>query len=108
MNALNYYQKHLFTNEGAPRNRDNREYPYDIHGAAQGIITFAKMSRMNPEYIEFADKIYNWTIQNLYSGKGYFYYQKTRLYTKKFNLMRWCNAWMLYAMGELLLAKTMR
>jgi hypothetical protein len=108
MNALNYYQKHLFTNEGAPRNRDNREYPYDIHGAAQGIITFAKMSRMNPEYIEFADKIYNWTIRKLYSGRGYFYYQKTRLYTKKFNLMRWCNAWMLYAMGELLLAKTMR
>lgn len=106
IHAVDYYQKYLFTNEGAPKNRDNREYPYDIHGAAQGIITFSKMSRMKPEYREFAEKIYAWARKHLYSGKGYFYYQKMRWYTKKFSLMRWCNSWMLYAMGELLLAKT--
>lgn len=106
INATNYYQKQLFTKEGAPKNRDNQEYPYDIHGAAQGIITFSKMSRIIPEYLGFAEKILGWTIKNLYSNKGYFYYQKTKWYTKKFTLMRWCNAWMLYAAGEYLLVKT--
>ena len=105
MHGLEYYRAHLFTPEGAPKNRDNQEYPYDIHGAAQGMITFSKMSRLQPEYLQFAEKIAAWTLQYLYSGKGYFYYQKTRFYTKKFTLMRWCNAWMLYAMAELLLAK---
>jgi len=108
MNAVEYYQKHLFTEEGAPRNRDNQEYPYDIHGAAQGIITFSKISRIAPEYLNIAETIYDWTIKHLYSRRGFFYYQKMRGYTKKFSLMRWCNAWMLYAMGELLLAKTTR
>lgn len=106
LDAVQYYGQALFTKEGAPKNRDNREYPYDIHGAAQGIITFAKMSRMKPTYREFAEKIYDWTIEHLYSREGFFYYQKMRWYTKKFSLMRWCNSWMLYAMGELLLAKT--
>ncbi len=105
LSATTYYQDCLFTEDGAPRNRDNREYPYDIHGAAQGIITFSKMSRIAPKYLQFAEKLYHWTIKNLYSGKGYFYYQKTRWYTKKFSLMRWCNAWMLSALGELFLAK---
>lgn len=105
LKAVQYYEQHLFTKEGAPKNRDNREYPHDIHGAAQGIITFSKISRLEPEYLTLAEKIFDWTINNLYSGKGYFYYQKTRFYTKTFTLMRWCNAWMLYAIGELLFAK---
>jgi uncharacterized protein YyaL (SSP411 family) len=106
LNAAQYYEQYLFTKEGAPKNRDNRKYPYDIHGAAQGIITFSKISRLEPEYMTLAEKIFDWTINNLYSIKGYFYYQKMRLYTKKFTLMRWCNAWMLYAMGELLSKQT--
>jgi rhamnogalacturonyl hydrolase YesR len=105
LSAVQYYEQELFTKEGAPKNRDNREYPHDIHGAAQGIITFSKISRLEPEYLTLAEKIFDWTINNLYSGKGYFYYQKMRLYTKKFTLMRWCNAWMVYALGELLSAK---
>lgn len=106
LNAVEYYTKFLFTKTGAPKNKDNHEYPYDIHGSAQGIITFSKISRLKPEYLELAEKIYTWTIHNLYSGQGYFYYQKTRFYTKKFSLMRWCNAWMLYAIAELLSAHT--
>ncbi len=106
MNAVTYYQKNLFTEKGAPKNRDNQEYPYDIHGSAQGIITFSKISRIDPKYTQLAEKIYDWTLVNLYSGRGYFYYQNMRYYTKKFTLMRWCNSWMLYGMGELLLAKT--
>ncbi len=100
--AVEYYQHALFTQVGAPKYRHNREFPYDIHGAAQGIITFAKMSRRNSKHLAFAERVFDWTLHNLYSGQGYFFYQRTRWHTKKFTLMRWCNAWMLYAMGELL------
>jgi len=31
-----------------------------------------------------------------------FYYQKNKFYTKRFTLMRWCQAWMAYAMSEYL------
>jgi len=98
--ATEYYRSRLFTEEGAPKNTDKKKYPYDIHGAAQGIITFSKMSRINIKYLKMAERILDWTIDNLYSGEGYFYYQKTRFFTKKFTFMRWCNAWMLYALSE--------
>ena len=32
-------------------------------------------------------------------------YQKLKSYTKRFTLMRWCNAWMLYGMAELIAAR---
>ena len=41
-----------------------------------------------------------WTMANLYDARGYFYYQKTRLYTKRFNLMRWANGWMCRALAQ--------
>lgn len=104
LKAAGYYKDNLFTPDGAPRNRDNKEYPYDIHGSAQGVITFAKMSRIDKTFLELAETIYGWTTKYLYSGKGYFYYQKSRYFIKKFTFMRWCNAWMLYAMAELLFA----
>ena len=38
----------------------------------------------------------------MYDPAGYFYYQKTILYTKRFCLLRWCNAWMARALAAVL------
>ena len=97
--GLKFYARELFMPDGAPRWMSHIEYPYDIHGAAQGIITF---SRHRKEYPGLADKVATWTMNNLYSGKGYFYYQRCRFYTKRFTLMRWCNAWMCMALSSFL------
>ena len=78
----------------------NKIYPNDIHGVAQGIITFTKASKFDPNYLEFAEKIANWGINNLYNGNGKFFYQKGRLWKKKFTLMRWCEAWMSFALSN--------
>jgi hypothetical protein len=32
-------------------------------------------------------------------GDGRFYYRKGRYYTKRITLMRWCQAWMAYALA---------
>lgn len=98
--GLEFYASHHFTDNGAPKWMHNKEYPYDIHGAAQGILTF---SRHMDEYPGFAMKIANWAIKNMYHREGRFYYQQTRWYKKKFTLLRWCNGWMSKALSNYLL-----
>ncbi len=104
--GLKFYKDELFTRDRAPKWMNNKTYPYDIHGAAQGIISFSKAAAVVPEYLETAREILDWTIANLYDqGKGTFWYQKTPFYTKKFTLLRWCNGWMSRALVEYLNAK---
>jgi len=101
--GLSFYANNLFNEDGSPRWMSHRNYPHDIHGAAQGIITF---SRHLPEYGTLVKKIIKWSIENMYNEKGRFYYQARRSRIKKFTLMRWCNAWMARALSEWLIRQT--
>ena len=101
--GLKYYQDNLFMPNGAPRWMNDKEYPYDIHGCAQGIISFAKAAKVDPKYMEQAELCAKWAIDNMYvPSEARFYYQKRPLYTTKFTLLRWCNAWMARALSELI------
>jgi len=101
--GLKFYQKKLFESDGAPRWMYNRKYPFDIHGSAQGIITFIKASWHKPEYRQQAEIIYRWAVKNLYRrGKHDFAYRQGRLMKWNYSLMRWCNAWMTRAVAELI------
>lgn len=105
-NGLTYYKSNLFNDDFSPKWMYNQKYPNDIHGATQGIITFAKASVVEPEYLNFSKKILYWTITNLYeSKKSHFYYQKGRIWKKKYTLMRWSQAWMCYAMSVFIKAE---
>jgi hypothetical protein len=105
--GLEYYARELFTPDGAPKYMNDAKYPHDIHGAAQGVISFSKAARLDPRYLELADRIARWTLANMFDENGgYFYYQKGRLFTKRYTLMRWCNAWMAKALSDLLLARS--
>jgi hypothetical protein len=95
--ALEFYRNVLYDEDGAPSWDEESTYPRDVHAAAQGIVTFTHAGDF-----EFARQIIEWTIENLYAGDGQFYYQKKRWYTKRFTLMRWCQAWMAYAISEYL------
>ena len=97
-NGLAFYADHLFEPNGAPRWMSDRRYPYDIHGAAQGILTFA---RHMDTHGELARNIARWALDEMYNADGRFYYQKTRWFTKKFTQLRWCNAWMVRALAAL-------
>jgi len=98
--SFRFYKETLYTADGAPNWDEQNQYPRDIHAAAQGIITFSAAGD-----IEFAQKILEWTLENLYVGAGRFYYRKQRFYTKRFTLMRWCQAWMVYALSNYLQAQ---
>lgn len=98
--ALAFYREVLYDDNGAPCWDESSTYPRDTHAAAQGIIVFTHTGNL-----KFARRIIDWTINNLYAGNGRFYYQKKKYYTKRFTLMRWCQAWMSYAMSVYLLQK---
>jgi len=95
--GLTFYAENLFELDGAPRWMSNKQFPHDVHGSAQGVITF---SRHDQEFPGLSRRIASWGLDNLYSGDGRFYYQKERFHTKTFTLMRWCNAWMAFALSQ--------
>ncbi len=99
--GLKFYAEKLFNADGSPRWMSDRDYPHDVHGAAQGILTFSNAARRGYPYADLTGKIYKWSIDNLYSGDGRFFYQKNRYWTKTFTLLRWCNAWMFRGLSSL-------
>jgi hypothetical protein len=104
--CLRFYEENFFTDSGEPKWRVKRKYPLDIHGAAQGILTFTRASTLQSKYLASAERIAAWTIREMQDKKeGFFYYQKYPLFTWKLNLMRWNNSWMAWALAELLSRK---
>ena len=100
--GLDYYQKNQFLANGQSIYRFPSKWPVEIHNQAQGIITFARWSDLNEEYISQSTKIASYTIDQMRSKKGFFYYKKYPLFTIKIPFMRWSQAWMLLALTELL------
>ena len=98
--GLEFYADRLFNDDGSPRWMSDKDYPHDVHGAAQGILTFSLAAMHGYDYCELANRILGWTLRNLYSGSGRFFYQKRACYTKRFTLLRWCNAWMFKALSK--------
>ncbi|MGH7463146.1 MAG: antibiotic ABC transporter permease, partial [Longimicrobiales bacterium] len=96
--GLRFYAEKLFNGDGSPRWMSDADYPHDIHGAAQGILTF---SRHMAEWPGLALRIADWSLANMYDPEGRFYYQDRRWGRKKFTLLRWCNGWMALALSAL-------
>ncbi len=98
--GLQYYQEHMFEDDGAPRFMNDQQYPYDIHGAAQGIITFSLAQQYRGVGREIAAKIVDWTLREMFDERsGWFHYQKRRYFKTRIPLLRWCQAWMSWALA---------
>lgn len=100
--GLEFYAQNLFLNDGTPKFLYDRIYPIDIHGAAQGIISFSWAAQFDPRYQEKAVQIARWVERNMQADDGHFYYQRTRFFAKRFSLMRWAQGWMCLALSALL------
>jgi rhamnogalacturonyl hydrolase YesR len=101
--GYNYYINTFFTEEGISKYYNNSIYPIDIHSSAQLVITVVKLNKFNDQKI-LVDKVLNWTIENMQSKKGYFYYQINKYFSSKIPYMRWGQAWMFYALSTYLKA----
>ena len=99
--GVGFYATNLFNQDGSPRWMSAKNFPHDIHGAAQGILTFGQAQNAKA-YPEMAPNILEWATSRMYHADGRFYYQENRFFIKKFTFMRWCNAWMCRAMASYL------
>lgn len=93
--ALTFYREELFEDDGTPNFDETTPYPLDIHAATQGILVFVYAGDD-----AFARQIISWIVEEFYAGNGRFYFRKYRYHTKRVVLMRWCIAWMAYALSE--------
>lgn len=100
--GFDYYIKHFFNDNGSPKYYDNQQYPIDIHCPGQLLVTLHRLHKFD-EYSDLADKVLNWTIQNMQDKRGYFYYQLKKGISSKIPYMRWSNAFMFYAISYYLL-----
>lgn len=102
--GFDYYIKNFFNEDGSPKYYDNQQYPIDIHCPGQLLVTLHRLHKFE-EHKELAEKVLNWTIENMQDKKGYFYYQLKKGVSSKISYMRWSNAFMFYAMSYYLLDK---
>jgi hypothetical protein len=95
--GFEYWDKTFWLADGAPRYYHDRVYPLDIHCCAQGILTYLAFSER-----EKAAKVAQWALRNMWDQRGYFWYQREPLWTNRICYMRWSQAWMYYALKELI------
>ena len=94
--GFDYYIKTFFTPEGISKYYNNSVFPVDIHAPTQLLITLEKLGHFEA-HKDMAVKVMQWTIENMQSPKGYFYYQINKHFTSKIPYMRWAQAWMFLA-----------
>jgi len=94
--GLAFYRDTLFDADGAANFDETGPYPRDIHAATQGALVFAYAGET-----DFARRILDWALETFYVGGGRYFFRKHRFHTKRVVLMRWCVAWMAYALAEL-------
>jgi hypothetical protein len=102
--GLKFYATELFNPDGSPRWMSHKDYPHDIHGSAQGLVSFSLAVQNGYNYEHLLNSIGTWAINNMYHPQGRFYYQHGRYFKKTFTLLRWCNSWMFRGLGSWLLA----
>lgn len=96
--GFNYYLNNFFEIDGTPKYYNNRMYPIDIHCPGQLFVTLSKLNVFKKNK-NLAHKVIDWSIQNMQSDNGYFYYQIKRGISSKIPYMRWSNAFMFNAIS---------
>lgn len=100
--GFHFYRTHFFREDGAPKYYHDSRYPLDIHGVAQAIITLVEFKHFEEDNIALAHLVLKWSLENMWNGRGYFYFQKHPHYTVRTPFIRWSQAWMLLALSTFL------
>ena len=101
--GFDFYIKNFFEEDGCPKYYHNQKYPIDIHCPGQLFITLHRLDKFE-DHRELAEKVLNWTVENMQDKKGYFYYQLKKGISSKIPYMRWSNAFMFNALSYYLLS----
>jgi hypothetical protein len=97
-----FWRSSFFLADGWPKYYHRAAYPADAHSAGAAVVAFAELKDAEPDALELAQRVARWAVRELFDPRGFFYYQRRRLYTVRTPYMRWSQAWMTYALARTL------
>lgn len=100
--GLNFWLESFFLADGTPKYYDKETYPIDIHSASAAIVALCELKNLDKRCLPLAQKVADWTIENMRDEAGFFYYQKRQNTTVKTPFIRWGQAWTAFALARLL------
>jgi hypothetical protein len=103
--GLNYWLDNFFLPDGTPKYYDREIFPVDIHSASAAIVALSELKDLDPRCLPLAEKVADWTIENMRDAKGFFYYQKRQNGIVRTPFIRWGQAWMAYGLSKLIEVK---
>ena len=102
LSGYEYWKKTFFLPDGTPRYYDYKTLPIDIQCCSQAIDTLVFFKDRDPESLQLALKIAEWTIDRMQDSTGYFYYRRySRWLVNKTPTLHWGQATMLCALAGL-------
>jgi hypothetical protein len=87
------YSGSFFGPAGEPYYFADRHYPYDVHSAAQGIMTLVQLSDLDASFRTLAERVGQFLIDRFLAPDGHFRYQIRRTHQVSIPYMRWSQAW---------------
>jgi rhamnogalacturonyl hydrolase YesR len=100
LSGYEYWKKTFFLPDGNPRYYDHKTLPIDIQCCSQAIDTLVFFKDRDPESLQLALKIAEWTIDQMQDSTGYFYYRRySRWLVNKTPTLHWGQATMLCALA---------
>jgi hypothetical protein len=100
--GYSFWRSSFFLADGWPKYYHRAAYPADAHSAGAAVVAFAELRYTEPDALELAQRVARWAVRELFDRRGFFYYQRRRLYTVRTPYMRWSQGWMTYALARLL------
>lgn len=100
--GFDFYKLHFFREDGAAKYYHDAALPIDIHSIAQSILTLVEFADSGEDNVALAHSVLDWGLAHMWDRRGFFYYQRRRLWTVRTPFMRWSQAWMLLALAALL------
>jgi hypothetical protein len=102
MKGYEYWKNTFFLPDGTPKYYHHKTLPIDIQCCSQAIDTLVFFSELDPEGLQLASKIAQWTIAHMQDPTGYFYYRRySRWLVNKTPTLHWGQATMLCALAGL-------
>lgn len=102
MRGYEYWKHTFFLADGTPRYYDNKTLPIDIQCSSQAIDTLVYFQNYDSASLPLAQKVAEWTIDNMQDKSGYFYYRRYSPWlVNKTPTLHWGQATMLCALAAL-------
>jgi len=99
---FDFYLKNLFTKDGVPKLTPENYYPVNIHSIAEAILCLGTINQENKDLDINIKRIEEFATSEMEYKDGEYCYMIRKLpligeYKIKIPMLRWGQAWMLYA-----------